>query len=190
MNIPLNRRMQDVINRIVNRENRPVRQNQPVAPQRPVLRTVDNYVFKKQTIPKSPIYYKELADQSEGYIKSVFLRARTLALQNKHREINTLFETANETIKRQRNRPNEPAPARPRARRQPRQTRYNLRPSTLRNQDNIKNLNQFVIDYLSKIKHKKQNYLTFLQKMYNGDKNYLAKSRKFAKIRRNMRNRA
>jgi len=174
LNIPINQRMRSVIQRIMDRRKKKrVRQNVQNAPE---ILTVDNYVFKKQRIPKKPIWYKELADRSSGYVKSIFLRAEKLARLKKHREINQLFHIANDTIERQKPRPAQVV--------QPQnysqQRRYNLRSAYKRRHTNLKD---FIEDYAQKIKHKKEILYEFLKRMYDMNKNYIPSSRKFAKRR-------
>jgi hypothetical protein len=173
LNIPINQRMQDVIRRILNRRKKKrVRQNVQNAPE---ILTVDNYVFKKQRIPKKPIWYKELANRSSGYVKSIFLRAEKLARLKQHKEINQLFHIANDTIERMKN---PPAQVAQQPKHYSKQTRYNLRSAYTRRHTSLKD---FIEDYAQKIKHKKEILYKFLKRMYDMNKNYIPSSRKFAK---------
>jgi hypothetical protein len=177
MNFNIDQRLQNTINRIEARASQP---HQPPPAQ---------VVIHKSTIPRTPHYYMQKAnearDNNEPYLRSVYLRARALAFENKHREINRLLHIANETIQRKRN----PAPAPARRIRRSNNKRYHLRSVRRPHQElyRVRNVNQYIVDYSQKVKHKKSILYDFLRRMYEANMRYIASSRKFAFNKENHR---
>ena len=194
MNFSLDQRMQDTINRISERG------------ERPVLPPARRMAIISPRIPKTPEYYTEMAkkagEANEPYIRSLYLRCAKLAKEGKHREITDVLNTGIQTFERR----NPalavpapavpalvaPAPAVPAPVRRVRQSRYNLRSNNQRQTElyNVRNVKDFIVDYTQKVKHKKQILYQFLLDMYRLHKKYKTSTRKFAKIRARGENRA
>lgn len=185
MNFRRDDRMNNVINRIEQRE-------QPIANSQSIIAV-------KSKIPKKPEYYLAMAKKAqeldEPYLRSVYLRCAALAKKGtEQRQINRLLQTAVDVIERQGN--PEPAPVAPipavRIRQPAARARHNLRSDArpLRELYNIRTLKNFIVDYATKIKHKKEILYNFLKKEFDSGRKYIVSSRKFAKIKVRNRNRA
>jgi len=171
MNYPLGSRLQQTIRNIERRNVRgPVQAPVPVVHQSRIPKTAAYYLKKKQ----------EATAANEPYLASVYSRAAKLAQAGKTREVNRLLYVANQTIQNKRNPP--------RPKRKPNK-RYHLRNTRGDHQElyNVRNLKDYIVDYVQKVKHKKQLLYEFLRKEYDAKRKYNPSSRKFAQIKRKRR---
>lgn len=193
MNLPLDRRMDDTINRIQERAKK-----QKVAVPPPMR------LVAPSKIPKTAAYWLDLVKKAQAqhkpFLVRVYKKCAELAVEKKYKQVNMWLTIAKQELERNppparvaQVAPVAPAPVAPAPVARPRvKHQHNLR-SVGRPLQEIytpKTLKNFIVDYTQKVKHKKEILYQFLRGEYEANRKYVPSSYKFAKIKPRNRNRA